>query len=158
MGRILVASAIVAITHGCGERSAPTPTAETPAASASVSAPSTPALPEVSIDATTPPVLSDPTGTTFEAEPRDTDWAPATERALARRFDKLRGAKLEQAECRASQCRVVIAGSQGDVGQTIADLEGHRGLHGFAKNVVLAAPSKRADGTIELGMYVVFDR
>ena len=93
----------------------------------------------------------------FEAEPRDNEWAGDAEGEIKKRL-KLRAGTLEAAECRQSQCRLVIAGSETDVGKAIADLEGHRGLHGYAKNVLLTKPDTRSDGTIVLRAYALFDR
>jgi hypothetical protein len=94
----------------------------------------------------------------FLTETRDDEWAPQTETKIRKRFENIRGAHVEAMECRERQCKIVLAGSEGDIGQTIADLEGHRGLHGFAKNVVLTAPTKQDDGSIELAIYAVFER
>lgn len=94
----------------------------------------------------------------FEAEIRDTAWAPGIETGIKERFAQIRGAKLEQTECRKTKCRLTITGSQGDLAQTIADLEGPRGLHGYAKNVLLTAPAQKPDGTVELRAIAIFDR
>jgi hypothetical protein len=95
----------------------------------------------------------------FEDEQRDNDWAPPVETELKERFQKMRGgAKLDNAECRQSRCRLTIVGSEGDMAQTIADLEGPRGLHGYAKHVLLTAPVQKPDGTIELRAIASFDR
>jgi hypothetical protein len=94
----------------------------------------------------------------FEAEIRDPEWAPQIETGIKERFAQVRGAKLEQTECRKTKCRLTITGSQGDLAQTIADLEGPRGLHGYAKNVLLTAPAQKPDGTVELRAIAIFDR
>ncbi len=94
----------------------------------------------------------------FEAELRDAEWAPGVESGIKERFAQVRGAKLEQTECRKTKCRLTITGSEGDLAQTIADLEGPRGLHGYAKNVLLTAPAQKPDGTIELRAIAIFDR
>lgn len=94
----------------------------------------------------------------FEAQSRDPAWAQTTEREIKTRFAKVRGGKLDAMECRQSACRLTISGSEGDVGQTIADLESPRGLHGFAKTIILSAPEKRPDGSIVLRATAVFDR
>ena len=93
----------------------------------------------------------------FEAEQRDNDWAPDTEGQIKQRL-KLRAGTVESIECRQSQCRLSIGGNETEVGKAIADLEGHRGLHGYAKNVLLTAPEKKPDGTITLHAYALFDR
>jgi hypothetical protein len=94
----------------------------------------------------------------FSAETRDDDWAPKVEKELAKRFAKVRGAKLEDTECRQSQCRIVVHGNPAEVSRTIADLEGTRGLHGYAKNIVLTAPEKKSDGSIVMRAFAVFER
>jgi hypothetical protein len=151
---------LFAILLACKGDQAPTKgtgSAEPPVAP-KVGVPERPVLP----DAGTPrPELpgQQPTGDSkFEAETRDGDWAEETENTIQKRFEKVRGGKLEAAECRQSQCKLTISGSEGDVAKTIADLEGPRGLHGFAKNILLTAPSKKPDGTIELRAYAIFDR
>jgi len=95
---------------------------------------------------------------TFVAEVRDERWAAPTEREIQRRFTKLRGGKLASVECRQAQCRLVLAGSEPELADTIADLEGPRGMHGFAKNVLLTSPAKQPDGSIELRAYLRFER
>jgi len=94
----------------------------------------------------------------FEAEARDAEWAPTVESGIKQRFEKVRGAKLEATECRRTQCRLTIVGVEGDLAQTIADLEGSRGLHGYARSILLSAPVPKSDGTIELRAFAQFDR
>jgi hypothetical protein len=145
---------VVGITLGCGgDKATPTPTAgssELTSPKVPIAAPQQPQLgsvaPQTSADAT------------FTAEQRDGDWAEPTELGIRERFKRVRGAKLEATECRQSQCRLVLAGSTGDLQQAIADLEGSRGLHGFAKNVLLTAPEKKADGTLVMRAFATFDR
>lgn len=91
-------------------------------------------------------------------EPRDDAWAQATEAELRQRFQRIRGAKLAATECHETQCEVTVAGSAADVGKTIADLEGDRGLHGYADTVRLTPPAKRPDGTVVLRVIVSFRR
>ena len=95
---------------------------------------------------------------TFESEQRDIGWAADTESTIQQRFEKVRGAKLAGTECRQTQCKLTIVGSEGDVSQTIADLESHRGLHGYAKNILLTAPARKPDGTLELRAFAIFER
>lgn len=94
----------------------------------------------------------------FEAEVRDTAWAPGVETEIKTRFEKVRGGKLEQADCRKTRCRMTIVGNEGDLAQTISDLEGPRGLHGYAKSILLTAPTRKPDGTVELRAIALFDR
>ena len=147
-GALLLAT----ISIGCGEKSSPpaSGSSETPAltakADAAIAKVSAPELPKLTV------------AETFAAQSRDNEWAPVTETAIKQRFTKVRGAKLEDTECRQNQCRLVIAGSQGDVSRTIADLESDRGLHGFAKNILLTAPEKQADGSLRMRAFAIFDR
>lgn len=94
----------------------------------------------------------------FDAEQRDGGWASEVESGIKQRFEKVRGGKLEAAECRQTQCKLTIIGSEGELAQTIADLEGARGLHGYAKNILLTAPAKKPDGSIELRAFAIFER
>ena len=124
---------------------------------AKVSAPEGPSLPSGS--AAKPELSAAPTADdVFSEETRDDTWAAKTEADIAERWKKIRGGKLESTECRASQCRLVVTGAEPDVAQAIADLEGPRGMHGFANNVHLTSPEKRADGSIALRVFVRFDR
>jgi len=118
-----------------------------------------------------PSLLANPTGTpalppsqgptaedTFSEETRDDSWAVKTEAEITKRWKQIRGGKLETTECRQTQCKLVVSGPEQDVATSVADLEGPRGLHGFAENVLLTAPTKAADGTITLRVYAKFDR
>ncbi len=150
---------LVAILMACkGDKAPPAQTAsgsgaaEAPAP-AKVGVPDRPSLP--------PPRPTLPSKTaeaSFDGESRDAAWASETEGTIARKFEKVRGAKLEKAECKQTQCKLTIVGSEGDVAQAIADLESARGLHGFAKNVLLTAPEKQSDGTLQLRAFAVFER
>lgn len=162
MSRLFVGILLV-ITASCGSEKSKPSTAGSGGSSdltgsAAIASPPVPAL----VDARPAPALPDGGAPTaqqaFEAQPRDPEWAPETERELARRWKQLRGAAIEGAECRQDQCRVVVAGSEGDVGQTIADLDSPRGLQAISKSVLLSAPSKRSDGKVELALYVMFER
>ncbi len=138
----------------------PAPGSAEPTGAPNVAVPQRPVLP----DAGTPrPTLPDqgsgkPAEATFESEARDVGWAADTESTIQQRFEKVRGAKLSGTECRQTQCKLTIVGSEGDVAQTIADLESHRGLHGYAKNILLTAPAKKPDGTLELRAFAIFER
>jgi hypothetical protein len=95
---------------------------------------------------------------TFSEEERDTAWASQTEPELKKRWKAIRGGKLESVECKKTQCKLVVTGPQQDLAMAIADLEGPRGLHGYAENVLLTAPTQNADGTIVLRIYAKFER
>lgn len=94
----------------------------------------------------------------FLEEDRDDAWAAKTEAEIAKRWKAIRGAKLASSECKRTQCRLVVSGAEPEVATAIADLEGPRGMHGFAENVLLTNPAKNADGTIALRIYVRFER
>ena len=95
---------------------------------------------------------------TFSEETREAAWAAATEAQITERWKQVRGGKLESLECRQTQCRLVVKGSEDDVATSVADLEGPRGMHGFAQSVMLTNPLKHDDGTISLRVFVRFDR
>jgi type IV secretory pathway VirB10-like protein len=113
--------------------------------------PTPPALPA---PAPQPPSAED----TFVEQPRDDAWAKQTEAELAKRWKQIRGGALESTECRKAECRLIVTGTQDAVGQAVADLEGPRGLHGFAENVLLSNPTVAGDGTVTLRIYVRFAR
>lgn len=94
----------------------------------------------------------------FATQERDTEWAPATEDEIRKRYRAVRGAKLEATECRQSQCRLVVAGTETDVGRAIADLESLHGLRGYATSLLLGTPTHKPDGTVELQAFAVFER
>ena len=94
----------------------------------------------------------------FLLQSRDVAWAPSTENEIKRRYERIRGARLTAAECRHDRCRMELVGSRGDVARAIVDLEGDRGLHGFAANVVLTAPEQQANGSVVLQAFAVFER
>jgi hypothetical protein len=152
-------SLFLAILLSCKGDNAPAPTP------ASGSAPEPPPAKVTNIEAPKAPGLPDRPSlgsgksaqAVFEAESRETVWAGEAETEIKSRL-KLRAGKVEAVECRQSQCRLTIAGSKTDVGKAIADLEGHRGLHGYAKNVLLTAPEEKSDGTLVLRAYALFDR
>ena len=94
----------------------------------------------------------------YASENRDDAWATQTEAEIRRRFQTIRGAKLDAADCRATRCSITVSGSEAEVGTTIADLEGDRGLHGYAENVLLTVPEKRPNGSIVLRAIASFRR
>jgi hypothetical protein len=95
---------------------------------------------------------------TFSEEERDAAWASQTEPELRKRWKAIRGGKLQSVECKKTQCKLVVTGPQQDLAMAIADLEGPRGLHGYAENVLLSNPTVAADGTVMLRIYVKFER
>jgi hypothetical protein len=144
----------------------PTPGSAKTTGPAKISAPDNPALPPRPSPSLSPSASAQPstpaTGPTaeddFQTETRDDDWAKETEAELAKRFKRLRAGKIESTECRQSQCRVVIGGSTDDVATAVADLEGPRGLHGYAKDVRLTSPTTNDDGSVALRVFVRFAR
>jgi hypothetical protein len=127
------------------------------------SAPEAPALPGGSSSPASGPALppQPPTPTaedTFSEEDRDDAWAARTEPELKKRWKAIRGGKLDSVECKKTQCKLVVTGPEQDLAMAVADLEGPRGLHGYAENVLLTAPQQNPDGTIVLRIYAKFDR
>lgn len=122
-------------------------------------APAAPALPPAAPPAA--PGSAAPSALTpeqsFPTEQRDPAWAGTTETEVRRRLAELRGGKLEAAECRRTQCQLTIAGTEEEVGHTLAELATPRGLIGFADHVFLTGPEPR-DGKLVIRAYAVFDR
>jgi hypothetical protein len=160
---ILAIVAVVAwlLLRGDSAQKAPNPT-PSPGARGSGAALNAAERPSLGSDTSTrpelPPLPAGPTTEdTFSEEDRDTAWATKTEAEITKRWKQVRGGKLESTECRQTQCRLVVAGTEQDVASAIADLEGPRGLHGFAESVLLTSPTN-VDGTITLRIYAKFDR
>lgn len=124
---------------------------------AQISAPPTPDLSSARGSAPALPATPTPSQE-YASQTRDADWASPTEAEIKKRWLQIRGGALEDVECHQSQCKLTIVGSQRDVSRSIADLEGARGLHGFAKTIYLSGPEKKSDGTIVLRAYASFDR
>lgn len=93
----------------------------------------------------------------FASESRDDAWARATERELARRWKQIRGGVIERSECRTSRCELVITGTRDALAQTVIDLGGPRGLHGYAANTLVSSPTAVGD-TVTLRVVVSFAR
>ena len=105
-----------------------------------------------------PDAVTADTGTAFEAQERDANWAPATEAEIRHRFDTgVRAGRLERAECRADQCLLTMSGSEEEMAKVIADLETEGGLRNFADHIILGGPEQR-DGKLVVKAYAVFDR
>ena len=97
-------------------------------------------------------------GTAFEAQTRDADWAPATEKEIKRRFAVgVREGKLDSAECRQDQCLLAMSGSEDEMSKAIADLETEGGLRNYADHIILDGPVQQ-NGKITVRVYAVFDR
>jgi len=94
----------------------------------------------------------------FASETRDTEWAKSTEHRIKLRFKNVRGGTLRAAECRQTRCQLTITGSENQVSQAIADLGSARGLTGLADSVLLTAPERKRDGSLELRAFAVFSR
>jgi len=98
------------------------------------------------------------TGTAFEAQVRDGEWAPKTETEIKRRFQTgIRGGKLDATECRQDQCLLTMSGTEAEMTKALADLETEGGLRDFADHIVLGGPEQR-DGKMVIKAYAVFDR
>jgi hypothetical protein len=90
----------------------------------------------------------------FDQQVRDSRWAPDAERDLRQKLTNVHG-RLEGVDCRASICRVTLSGTAREVGRATNDLEAT--LQRDAKSMLLGR-SDRADGTIELRVFLDFDR
>ena len=141
---VVVATAGVAAC-GSEESSRPAPIASQDAAQAPKSRP-------------VPPAPVTPASDPFEAQVRDPKWADLTERGITQRFARVRGGRLRATECRHDRCRLVIAGTKAQLAQTIADLQGPRGLSGYAASIMLGTPELQADGSVELRAVAKFRR
>lgn len=118
-----------------------------------------PPSPTLGSDGPRPELPKPPTAeAAFASQTRDTEWAPATEDEIRKRYRTVRGARLAEAECRQSQCRLVVAGTEDEIGRAIADLESMHGLRGFASSLLLGSPARQPDGTVELHAFALFER
>jgi type IV secretory pathway VirB10-like protein len=133
------------------------PSNPSPTPSAAPTPPKQPAPAPPSLPAPPTPTPTPSAEDTFVAQPRDDAWAKQTEAELAKRWKQIRGGTLESTECRKVECRLVVTGTQDAVAQAVADLEGPRGLHGFAENVLLSNPTVAGD-TVTLRIYARFAR
>jgi len=141
------------------ETPAPTSASAAPDARTGVAAPTPPALADAASGSGQPALPATPTPRDlYAAQTRDGEWADSTEATLRKRFAKIRGGKLSALACRETVCELVIAGTKGEVGQTIADLEGARGIHDISTGQFLTAPEARPDGSIVLKIYASFER
>jgi hypothetical protein len=111
-----------------------------------------PALPEPTDDAGPTPTQDQ----RFAEEPVDRAWKQKTEAELAKRLAPV--PNIKRYECHETQCLIVIAGSEHDVGKSVSALESDHAMHELARNVVLTAPTRNTDGTIELHAYAQFER
>jgi hypothetical protein len=94
----------------------------------------------------------------FASQPRDPQWAAATEREIKRRVGAIRGARLDAAECRQDVCLLSISGTEDQLSTTLGGLETSRGLHGFASSVLLTGPESDAAGNRTIKVYASFTR
>ena len=168
----IVAIAFVALWFLLRDTETPAPTSRSADAgaltgSASHSAPVPPTLADASergVDPFPPPPELPPQPPpptprdTYATETRDAPWAAPTEATLRKRFAVLHGGKLAEVACHTSVCELVITGTKAEVGQTIADLEGARGLHDISTGQFLTAPEQKPDGSIVLRIYASFER
>ncbi len=88
----------------------------------------------------------------FDAEPIDPTWASTTQVALAERLKTV--SNVKSTECHTLQCRIVVIGTQREIGKSIELLTSDRALHSFARTITLTAPTRRDDTTIELHAFV----
>jgi hypothetical protein len=101
----------------------------------------------------TPPPPQLPIAEQFDAEPVDRFWKTNTEAELRRRVPK-----ASAIDCHQTLCRITLAGSELDVSTQSEELVAERSLHGLVGSVVLTAPAKHADGTLELRAYARFSQ
>src|SRR2546423_158337 len=117
--------------------------------------PEAPALPVLIDGGTVPPLAA---ADRFAAERRDDGWASPTEIELRKRVGALPAIHVDTAECHATQCKVVLSGTQGAIATAIDDLQSEkRGLRNWAAHWILGAPDRRGD-QLALTAYVQFAR
>ena len=93
----------------------------------------------------------------FMSESPDPAWKQATEHRLHEKLAHLAHVP-SQIECRSTQCRITVVGSQQDLAASIDELQGESGLLSMAQSMVLTAPENLADGKLALDAYARFDR
>ena len=100
--------------------------------------------------------VAEPTapGEKFAAEPVDETWRSREEAELRGKLAHVHGGPA-QLECRSTTCLVTLTASEADLRAAITDLGA---LHQLARDMVLTAPEKQADGRLALRAYVRFDR
>jgi hypothetical protein len=111
-----------------------------------------PSLPDTPTGDAAPQTLDEQ----FADEPVDNAWKAKTEAALGKRLASV--PHIKHVDCHQTQCRLVIGGTEHDVGKAIDALESDHALHELARNVILTAPTKRDDGTIELHAFAQITR
>ena len=92
----------------------------------------------------------------FAEESFEAGWKAKTEAELGTRLKPVPNVKSY--ECRQTQCLIVIAGTDNEVGKAISALEADHAMHEIARNIILTAPIRRPDGTVELHAFAQFDR
>lgn len=95
-------------------------------------------------------------GKEFERQTRDPSWAGPTEIEIKKRVTKL-GARIDTAECRQDRCLIALRGSEEQMADAIAKLEGPEGLAGYAQSIYLSAPVTQ-EGSLVVRAYATFDR
>src|SRR5207249_1510981 len=88
----------------------------------------------------------------FDAEPIDRFWKTNTEAEIRRRVPT-----ANAIECHQTLCRITLAGTETDVAAQSEQHGAERSLQGIVGSIVLTAPAKRADGTLELRAYARFE-
>jgi hypothetical protein len=155
MWRIVLAFALV----GCKDGSAPATVSSAPAHAAPevVTTPQgpRPSLPPPHVEQ--PPVPPQKLAQEFDGESIDRFWKTNTEAEIRRRVPA-----ANAIECHQTLCRITLAGSESDVTaqseQLGAASEGDKhSLNGIVGSIVLTAPDKHADGTLELRAYARFE-
>jgi hypothetical protein len=128
---------------------APVTTPPAPVAKGSAVAPERPELPEFGGGGGGSGTIRD----RFATQEVDATWKAQTEHELRGRFAKMKHAPSE-IDCKASLCRLTIAGSESDVAVSIDELQG---LRDQARTLLLTTPVKDGD-QFKLTAYLEFER
>lgn len=144
----------------------PSPTPEavakapTPEPAKAIAAPERPTLPDTERERPALPTNAVATPQELYAhEHRDPDWGPRTEKEIERKLAKLKGATLANTECHETECELTLDGDERGLQVAIGELESkQKGLVDMADSILLTAPSKRPDGSLQLRAYAKFSR
>jgi hypothetical protein len=151
MWRIVLGVALVA----CKDGSAPAPPQVESSVPTHAPTPQPARAPKPSLPAPvtpSPPSPPQQIAQQFDAEPVDRFWKTNTEAEIRRRVPN-----ANAIECHQTLCRITLAGSETDVGAQSEQLGNEHSLQGIVGSIVLTAPDKRADGTLELRAYARFE-
>jgi hypothetical protein len=113
--------------------------------------PPRPTLPDMPSDGATP-LVDD----SFAAEPVDRAWKATTEPELTKRLRPVQN--VRGVECRSTRCLITITGTESEIAKAVDALESARELHALVRNILLTAPIRHDDGSIELRVLARFER